>query len=53
LIKSTKAELQLAPEIRVDVDSTRSFALTLLNIRPCEETAARSRVLSRRRPRPG
>jgi len=40
LIRSSKSDLQLAAEVRVDVDTTRSFALTLLNIRPCEETAA-------------
>jgi DNA-binding SARP family transcriptional activator len=31
--------LALAAEVRVDLDTTRSFALTLLNVRPCEETA--------------
>ncbi|HEX8303915.1 MAG TPA: BTAD domain-containing putative transcriptional regulator [Jatrophihabitans sp.] len=34
LVLSTKTDVRLAPELRVDIDSTRAFASSLLSIRP-------------------
>ncbi|OLZ48658.1 hypothetical protein BS330_32855 [Amycolatopsis keratiniphila subsp. nogabecina] len=44
LVLSTKTDLRLSPTLRVDVESTRAMAISLLNTPPGEESALLDRL---------